>query len=325
MRKHLCLAAAVLLFALTVHGGEEKPYKIACILMEVENIFYQFIADGMKQAAKETGNEVVVGNSEANVLTEAKLVDAYTAQGLDAICISAFNSSASEAALRRAKRAGLVVVNFNTTMKRGMDYFVGADNFGLGSKNGAMIAEYVRNNLGSKAKVGLITISMFEVGVLRHEGFLSEINKVPGIEVVAMQDGRTPEEAQKKAEAMIQANPDLKILWGSTDAATTGILAAVRAKGREKDIIVLATDISPQLCRELLDPASPLMSIVAQRPEEMGYKAYMTALDVMQGETVAPETLVPVDLYVKGKAADEEGIRAWLKTHEVENTLKQRK
>lgn len=321
MKRKLWVMAAALLLAASFVGAEEKPYKIACVLMEVENIFYQFIADGMKQAAKETGNELVVGNSEANVLTEAKLVDAYTAQGVDAIAISAFNSSASEAALRRAKRAGLIVVNFNTTMKRGMDYFVGADNFGLGSKNGKMIADYVQKNLGGKAKAGLITISMFEVGVLRHEGFLSETSKVPGIEIVGMQDGRTPEEAQRATEAMLQAHPDLKIIWGSTDAATTGILAAVRAKGREKDVIVLATDISPQLCRELLDSSSPLMSIVAQRPEEMGYRAYMTALDVMQGETVPAEILVPVDLYVKGAAEDEAGIREWLKTHEVENML----
>lgn len=322
MRKLFLLALIALVLPLVSVKAEEKPYKIACVLMEVENIFYQFVADGMKKAAAESGNELVIGNSEANVLTEAKLVDAYVAQGLDAICISAFNSSASEAALRRAKRAGLIVVNFNTTMKRGMDYFVGADNFGLGSKNGKMIAEFVEKNLGGKAKVGLITISMFEVGVLRHEGFLSEIKKLPGIEVVGMQDGRTPEEAQKKAEAMLQANPDLKILWGSTDAATTGILAAVRAKGKEKDVIVLATDISPQLCRELMDPASPLMSIVAQRPEEMGYQAYMTALKVMQGETMPEQVLVPVDLYVKGNQADENGIREWLKTHEVENLLK---
>ena len=323
-RKALCLALAAL-FAVSTAVAAEDKYKIACVLMEVENIFYQFIADGMKQAARETGNELVVGNSEANVLTEAKLVDAYTAQGIDAICISAFNSSASEAALRRAKRAGLIVVNFNTTMKRGMDFFVGADNFGLGSKNGKMIGEYVQNKLGGKAKAGLITISMFEVGVLRHEGFLSETSKIPGIEIVGMQDGRTPEEAQRATEAMLQAHPDIKIIWGSTDAATTGILAAVRAKGMDKDVIVLATDISPQLCRELLDSSSPLMSIVAQRPEEMGYQAYMTALNVMQGETVAPQTLVPVDLYVKGDPKDEAGIREWMKTHEVENMLKQMK
>ena len=322
MRKLVWAAVFAALVMLSPARAEDKPYKIACVLMEVENIFYQFIADGMKKAAKESGNELVIGNSEANVLTEAKLVDAYTAQGLDAICISAFNSSASEAALRRAKRAGLVVVNFNTTMKRGMDYFVGADNFGLGSKNGKLIADYVQKNLGGKAKVGLITISMFEVGVLRHEGFLSEIKKVPGIQVADMQDGRTPEEAQKKAEAMLQAHPDLKIIWGSTDAATTGILAAVRAKGKEKDVIVLATDISPQLCRELMDPASPLMSIVAQRPEEMGYAAYMNAIKVMQGETVPAEVLVPVDLYVKNVEKDTAGIKEWLKLHEVENTLK---
>lgn len=287
---------------------EDDVYDLAVILMEVENTFYQYVKQGMEKAAKETGNKLTVGNAESSVINEKKLVDTYIAQKKDAIMLSAFDSEASIPAIEAAQNAGIVTINWNTTNPV-MDYFVGADNYNLGYLAGEYMVEYVNEELGGKGVVGIISADMFEVVQWRVDGFLDAIKKQPGIKVVGRQDGRTPEESQQKTEAMIQANPDLDLMYASTGAATMGILSALRAKGKDQEVKVYGTDMDTELANQLLSEKSPVMSISAQSAIDMGYTCYMTALKIIEGKQVDKLTYVPVEIYKKGET---DRINTWL-------------
>ncbi len=293
-------------FAQSKNAG--KKYDLAVILMEVENTFYQYVKTGMEKAAKETGNLLTVGNAESSVVNERKLVDTYIAQKKDAIMLSAFDSKASVPAIEAAKKAKVLVINWNTT-NPAMQYFVGADNYNLGYLAGQCMVDYVNKNLGGKGIVGIITADQFEVVQWRDNGFLDAIKKQPGIKVIGHQDGRTPEESQQKTEAFIQANPGLNLMYASTGAATMGILSGLRAKGKDKVVKVFGTDLDKELANQLLSPDSPVMSISAQSAENMGYTCYMTALNILQGKRVDKMTYVPVEIYKRG---ENDRINKWL-------------
>lgn len=322
MKKLLFVMVMIaLVFGLVFAGGSQEAGKssgtkedakdLAVILMEVENTFYQYVRQGMEKAAKETGNKLTVGNAESSVINEKKLVDTYIAQGKDAIMLSAFDSEASIPAIKAAQDSGILTINWNTTNPV-MDYFVGADNYNLGYLAGEFMVEYVNENLDGKGTVGIISADMFEVVQWRVDGFLDAIKKQPGIKVIGRQDGRTPEESQQKTEAMIQANPELNLMYASTGAATMGILSALRAKGKDDVVKVFGTDLDTELANQLLNPESPVMSISAQSAVDMGYTTYMTALKILNGEEVEKLTYVPVEIYKKGEDAR---IKEWLENN----------
>jgi ABC-type sugar transport system substrate-binding protein len=317
MKRLMCVVLIMLFVSgMLFAGGQSENegsegYELAVILMEVENTFYQYVMQGMQKAADETGNKLIVGNAESSVINEKHLVDTYIAQKADVIMLSAFDSEASIPAIEAAKKAGVPIINWNTT-NPAMQYFVGADNYNLGYLAGEFMVENVNKEMGGKGTVGIVTADMFEVVQWRVDGFLDAIKKQPGIKVVGRQDGRTPEEAQQKTEAMIQAFPELDLMFATTGAATMGILSSLRATGKEADVKVYGTDLDEVLANQLLSDKSPVMSISAQSAIDMGYTTYMTGLKIISGDNVDMKTYVPVEIYKKGES---ERINEWLKNN----------
>jgi len=71
----------------------------------------------------------------------------------------------------------------------------GVDNTELGAQMGRYIADYVKDKMGGNAKIALITIPKYEAGRQRREGFVKVVTMVPGVSIVAEQEGEFPDPA----------------------------------------------------------------------------------------------------------------------------------
>jgi len=278
----------------------KKEIKMAGILMQSDIEWFKYIQAGMEDAAEKYNVDLVIGNAEMQVLKESDLVDTYAAQGMDAIMLSALDSEASIPALERANEKGVKIINYNTVVNSDvMKQFVGIDNFQLGAQMGKYVADYVVSEMGGKAKVAMVTISMFEVGIQRAEGFLSETKKVPGIEIVAEQDAADPVEGASVVETIIQANDDLDIIWAANDGGAMGAIVGVNAKNKNSQIKIFGTDMSLQAANALLDENNPLFAVSTQQPYEIGYYSVEQAVKAINGDEFEAEVIVPLDMYDK--------------------------
>lgn len=278
----------------------DAEYEIAGILMQSDVEWFKVVEQGMKDAAEKYNVKLTIGNSDSDITEEANLIDTYAAQGKDAVLVSAVDVSASTEAVKRAIEKDVLVVNYNTHIEDDVEeYFVGIDNFDLGYQGGEALVKYVDEHLDGKAKVAMITLSMFGIGIERGDGFLEAVKDHPGIEVVAQQDASGPEEGANVTETILQANPDIDLIWAANEGGAIGAVVGAESKGLANKIKVFGTDISLQSADYLLDEDSPYYAVSTQLPYEIGYNAMETAVKALKGESVEKETIVSLDLYSK--------------------------
>jgi ABC-type sugar transport system substrate-binding protein len=98
-----------------VTQGQAKELTLGAVQMSAEHEWFRTVELGEKAACDESGAKLIVANARGQVDVEAQVVDDLVARGVDAIVISALNSSSSVPALKRAVDSGITLVNYNTT------------------------------------------------------------------------------------------------------------------------------------------------------------------------------------------------------------------
>jgi sugar transport system substrate-binding protein len=281
----------------------EKPL-IAGVVFQSDT-FMQTVQAGMQAAADKLGAEVLLGNTDNKLDKEASMIDDYISRGVDAIVITPISADGSVAALKRAKDAGIQVICFNTCVndKSIPSAFLVTKNEDLGMKSGEAAVKFINEKLGGKAKVGILNCDQFEGCPPRKEGFLAQLKAVSGAQVVADQAGWLADKAQPVSEAMLQANPDINVLWAANEGGTVAHANAVKTLGLSGKVFVFGTDMNNQMGQMLQAGDGVLQGVTGQAPYQMGYDALATAMDVLAGKTAADVTNTPTIFFGRGQDA----------------------
>jgi ABC-type sugar transport system substrate-binding protein len=295
MKSRYLLAAVALAGLVAGPAAADDPKVIAGIVFQQDQFFRAFQI-GMETAAAKAGAELLQANSESKPDKEQSLINTYIARGVDAIIISPIGEQASAPVLGRAAEAGIKVVTYNSTIAGDVpSAFLNSSQAQIGETTGAAAAKFIAENLGGKAKIGVLQFKSLlpEQSGARVNGFLSAV-KGDGIEVVADQDAWLAEKAVAVAGDIITANPDITILYAANEGGTVGAVQAVRNAGKEGQIFVFGTDGSEQLANFLLAEDNVLQAVTAQKPYDMGFQAVETAIAAIDGKPVEKLIIVPV-------------------------------
>ena len=274
-------------------AAEETGYKMAGITF-YSDFFMQTVIAGMEKAAEENGIEFSNHVTEFDLDREAQIIEDLITKGVDAILITPISADGSIAALKRAKEAGVTVVCFNTCInEEGIaSAFLYTEGHDHGAQTGKALAKYVEDNMGGKAKMGILNCEIYELCVERLDGFMAELEGLD-IEVVSNQQGFVADEAVTVAEAMLQAHPEIDIMWSENEGGTVGIVQAVKSLGLEGQMPVFGLDMNMQMAQMLLSDDGILLGTTGQSPYELGYLTANTALDVLEGKDVEPVVYSP--------------------------------
>lgn len=284
-------------------GGAEKLV-VAGVVFQSDT-FMQTVQAGMQAAADEIGAEIIMGNTDNKLDKEASMIDDYITRGVDAIVITPISADGSLAALKKAKEAGITIICFNTCVSEegiASGYLV-TKNEDLGDKSGAAAAKFITEKLGGKAKIGLLNCDQFEGCPPRKEGFLAQMSALPDVEVVADQAGWLADKAQPVSEAMLQANPEINILWAANEGGTVAHANAVKTLGLAGKVFVFGTDMNNQMGQMLQADDDILQGVTGQAPYQMGYDAFMAMVEVMNGKTLEAVTNTPTIYFGRGDDA----------------------
>jgi sugar transport system substrate-binding protein len=284
----------------SISGCSKRPEgvgkkRIAGILMQ-EDQFFRQIMFGMRDAAAKNGVELLEANSAGLPDKEVGLVNTYIAAGVDAIVVSPLSAKASVAALARAKEKGIAVITYNSTIDSDVPAcFVQSDQRDLGRATGKAAREFIRKNLGGKARVAVLAFQsqLPETSTERVEGFKEEISTLPGVMIVAEQDAWLPEQAVRKAGDILTAHPDLDLIWAANEGGTVGAVMAVKNSGKAGKVAVFGTDTGEQIANFLLSPDNVLQAVAGQSPFTIGGLAIESALKVIKGEPIEKRIALP--------------------------------
>lgn len=227
----------------------QKP-KIALVMKSLANEFFSTMADGAKKHQSQNADqfELIVNGikDERDLVRQAAIVEEMIASKVNAIVIAPADSKALVPVLRRAKQAGLVVVNIDNKLDQEiLDTeklsipFVGPDNL-QGAK---VVGDHLAKSLQKGDKVALLEgIRTSFNGTQRRLGF-EQAMKEAGIQIVDSQSANwETNQANTIAASMLNAHADLKAILAANDSMALGAIAAVKAANKSNDVQVVGFD-----------------------------------------------------------------------------------
>ncbi|MDX8541039.1 MULTISPECIES: substrate-binding domain-containing protein [Mesorhizobium] len=209
--------------------------------------YRQHVNDELTAAAKDVPQFTLqIADGAGNVNTQTSQVDNFITQKVDLLLISPFEAAPLTPAVKRAMDAGIPVIELDrkTVGDPGKDYtaFIGGDNYKIALEAGKYTAKTLLPDGGETAVLEGLPSST--PAVERLNGFKDGVKENAKIQVVAEQAADwVPDKAQTAFAAMLQAHPDIKVLYASNDMMAAGALLA--AKGAGKDVKIIGTDGLP--------------------------------------------------------------------------------
>lgn len=229
---------------------DNKKPKVALIMKSLANEFFSTMAKGAEAHQSEHADdyELVVNGikDERDLSRQVALVEEMVANGADAIVIAPADSKALVPALRRAREAGVVVINIDNKLDQGVLEaenieipFVGPDN-----KTGAKkVGDYLASQLKSGDEVVVLEgIRTSFNGTQRRLGF-EEAMQAAGMKIVDSQSAQWEMSmANTLASSMLSEHPNVKAILAANDSMALGALAAIKNSGKAGEVAIVGFD-----------------------------------------------------------------------------------
>ncbi len=283
-------------------GGGDTPAApgqktIGVTLLSQSQDFYKDLEEGLKKAADEAGYRVIVQSAEFDPAIQARQLEDFMVQGVDAIVLCPCDSDTVAASLRPVAEAGIPVFTADIAAKGAQIVaHVASDN----SQGGRLAGETMAKLLDGKGKVLIIDHPTVSSVQDRTGGFTVALKAFPGIEIVARPSGDGQRaKAQAVMEDALTSYPDLAGVFGINDDSALGALRAVEAAGRD-GLVIIGYDATPE-AREAIKRGSALKADVIQHPSAIGRMTVETIQRHFAGENV--DVLIPVAVGIVDKAA----------------------
>lgn len=284
--------------------------KIVIISTGQASISSSIPSNAAKEAAEALGWKADVYDGQLNPALAPGLVRQAVASGADGIILDAIDCPTVKGAMQEAKAKGIKMVGIyafdcNDPIFGGSDpsLFTGQINYGdaanaaigkFTEQYGADQAKAVIAATGGKAKV--VFFNDQEVTVLRYtgKGFLDEIKKCSGCEVVAQVDFIGAElgpNLQQKATSALLQHPDANVVKSPFTAATLlGIGPAVVQSGRASKIYSMGGEgFAPEL--DLLRANQGVSAVMITPSDWTAYAAVDTMNSLFTDKPVADSGL----------------------------------
>ncbi len=231
------------------HCGPKDKYVIAFSQANYAEPYRQHVNNDLIERVKAIPQfELQIADGAGNDNTQTSQVDNFVTQGVDLLLISPFEAAPLTPAVARAMKAGIPVIELDrqTNGAPGKDYtaFVGGDNYKIAFEAGTYTAKTLLPDGGDVAVLEGLPSST--PAVQRLNGFKDGVKMNPKIKVVAEQAADwVPDKAQTAFSAMLQANPDIKVVYASNDMMAAGSYLAAKGAGKEGKIGIIGTDGLP--------------------------------------------------------------------------------
>lgn len=249
---------------------------------------------GLKDTFEALGIEVTAV-TDANFSAEKQVSDLETimAKKPDILVSIPTDATSTADAYRRVAESGTKIVFMDNVPKNfvaGQDYVscVSADNYG----NGLIAADLIGEALEGEGEIGVIFYDVdFFVTNQRLEAFEKEMEeKYPDIEIVSKMGFQDENGCAAVADAMLTQNPGIEAIFAHWDIPCEGVLAALRASGRD-DILLSTIDLGNNVAKEIA--AGNILGLGAQLPYDQGVAEATLAAYSLLGKEAPAYVAVP--------------------------------
>jgi ribose transport system substrate-binding protein len=301
MMKHLAFtlaASAAMAVSLSSAAlAEGKTYALVQYNQQVS--FFTDITRGAQEAAKASGDTLLVFDANNSAQAQDSAFDTYIQQKVDGIVVVSVDQNGIMAAVRSASDAGIPVIAVDGILPEGPQVSqISVDNLAAGKLIGEFYVDYVKANMEGKASLGVVGALNSDLQNLRQKGFDEVVGPSGVAETKGVVDGRNiQDQALAAGENLLTGNPDLQTIYATGEPALIGAIAAAESQGRTGDVKIFGWDLSAQAVAAI--DAGFVAGVVQQDPFLEGKKAVEALATLSAGGTVEKEIKVPVTIVTK--------------------------
>jgi fructose transport system substrate-binding protein len=242
-------ALAVVALSLATAGSakQDATIKVGLITKDVTNPFFVKMKQGATAQAKKLGATLVyaAGKNSSDNASQIAAIENMTTSGVKGILITVADGKAENAAIAKARKAGVVVIALDTpTVPPSATNALFATN---NLNAGILIGKYAR--AATKGKT--VTIAMLDehagssVGALRHNGFLKGFGISGSDKQIACVGNGQGQVApsQTAMENCLQKNSDIDVVYTINEPSAAGAWTALKSAGKsQSDVTVVSVD-----------------------------------------------------------------------------------
>ena len=311
MLKNILLAGAAL--ALTINVASARELKsIGISLGSLGNPFFQALKNGAEFEAKKTNPDVKIATYgyDYDLGKQNTQIDNFIAAGVDLILLNPGDPNAIEPAIKRAQKAGIVVVAVDTAAK-GADATVETNNVQAGS----IACEYVIEKMGGKGNLLIVNGPQVSSVIERVKGCDAVAAKHPDVKILS-QD----QDAKGSRDGGLAVGQSLLTRFSKVDGVfaindPTGIGFELAAKQvKRTNFPITAVDGAPDAEAALKDPnGTQFVASASQDPFLMARLAVQAGVGLLNGKKPAEQIqLMDSKLVTRDNVGDYKG---WTSSH----------
>lgn len=248
-----------------------KQLKFGFSVAILDNPYFIEVANGFKEECKAKGIEANVTDAKYDATEQYNQMENFITMGVDGICVAPVDAKSLEAVVKKAQDKGIKVVSEAQGVANA-DANVIVDDYKYGVVNGENASKWIKEKLGGKAKVLILSLNNVEAVILRGNGMQDTIKKnCPDAQIVARQMATTIEEAMKATETVLQAHPDLNVIACVNDQLALGAYQAVKNMNiKTENFFIGGADNTAEMIAKMKEEGSLLRSTIDIDPKGTG-------------------------------------------------------
>ncbi|MGM4985447.1 MULTISPECIES: sugar ABC transporter substrate-binding protein [Rhizobium] len=298
-RTLLASAALVGLSLSSAHAAEVK--KIGLAVANLQANFFNQIKQSVEDEAKKRGIQVVTVDAKGDGPTQVNQIQDLLTQKIDALIYIPAGAAAASVPVKLAKNAGVPVVNVDRNAEGAPgDTFLATDSV----SSAKAVCDYILKAAGGKGKMVIIHGQKGTTPeVDRSKGCAEALKAYPDVKIVAEQYSNiwAQDEGFQIMQNMLQANPDVSIVFAQADALALGAAQAIKVGNPSQKIVVGGFDGDTAALEAL---GKGVFDVTAtQQTQKMGRDAVANAIKLASGEKVPPVQLLDATLTTKDNVA----------------------
>jgi len=288
---------------------KKERYKVGFSQMESNNPWRIAETKSFADTAEECGWDLISTDAAGSAAKQVADVDSMIAQGIDVLFLPPREEKPLIPAVMKAKAAGIPTFLVDRSVdpnvaQAGRDYvaFLGSDFIDQGRR----VAEWTLENF--EGDEGIIVELEGTTGSSpandRRTGFDDVMAQHDNMQIVASQSGDfARDQGRQVMETLLQAHPDVNIVYAHNDEMAIGAIQALELAGRKpgEDVLIVSIDGTRDALQAIIDGK---MGVTVESSPFFGPLACDVMKRYADGETIEPWVQVEDRIFTAANAAD---------------------
>ena len=319
MKRRTLLGAGAMAAALSVMAPaiaqdlppleQKDSYKVGFAQSESNNPWRIAETESFQETAEECGWDLIVTDAGGSAAKQVADVDSMIAQGIDVLFLPPREESPLVPAVMRAKAAGVPVFLVDRSVdpdvaQAGRDYvaFLGSDFIDQGRRAAEWLIENFEGEEGRIIELEGTTGS--SPANDRQQGFDERIAEDDRFEILESRSGDfARDEGRQVMETLLQAHPDVNVVYAHNDEMAIGAIQALEAAGRTpgEDVTIVSIDGTRDALQAIIDGE---MGATVESSPFFGPLSCETMQRYAAGEEIEPWVKVEDRIFTAENAAE---------------------